>query len=82
MILQIREVDGEWRDAATSIAAFAKLDVWRPTNEIKTSFLQPLPVNRFLASATVLRAGRRLAFIEARLLLADGAPAVTGSISY
>jgi uncharacterized protein (TIGR00369 family) len=68
-------------DAATSIAAFAKLNVWCPTIEIKTSFLQPLPLSAFLATATVLRAGRRLAFIDTRLLLEDGTPAVTGSIS-
>jgi acyl-coenzyme A thioesterase PaaI-like protein len=71
----------QYIDVASSIAAFAKLNVWCPTIEIKTSFLQPLPLKAFLARATVLRAGRRLAFIDTRLLLEDGSPAVTGSVS-
>jgi acyl-coenzyme A thioesterase PaaI-like protein len=65
-------------DAVISIAAFAKLEAWLPTVEIKASFLAPLPVTGCRGEGRVIRAGRRIVFVEARLL-ANGEVAVTAS---
>ena len=65
-------------DAVISIAAFARLDAWLPTIEIKANFLAPLPLTGCRGEGRVVRAGRRVVFVEARLL-ADGQPAVTAS---
>ena len=65
-------------DAVVSIAAFARLDAWLPTIEIKANFLAPLPVTGCRGEGRVVKAGRRVVFVEARLL-ADAKPAVTAS---
>ena len=66
-------------DAAISIAAFAKTRAWLPTIEIKSSFLEPLPIGPCVGEGRVLRAGKSLAFIEGRLLTVEGRPAVTAT---
>ena len=65
-------------DAVISIAAFAKLGAWLPTIEIKSSFLAPLPIAGCRGEGRIVKAGRRIVFVEARLL-ADGEAAVTAT---
>lgn len=65
-------------DAVISLAAFAKFGAWLPTIEIKTNFLEPLPITGCRGEGRVIRAGRRIVFVEAGLL-ADGHAAVTAS---
>jgi acyl-coenzyme A thioesterase PaaI-like protein len=66
-------------DVLLSVCAYARYRLWLPTAEIKTSFVEPLPIADCLGEASVVKAGRSLAFLEARLLTADGRPAVTAS---
>jgi uncharacterized protein (TIGR00369 family) len=66
-------------DVALSVAAFARYRQWLPTVEIKTSFLEPVPIGPCEGDARVIKAGRMLAFVEARLLLANGRPAVAAT---
>lgn len=66
-------------DVVMSIAAYAKYRQWLPTAEIKTSFLDPLPVGPCRGEATVAKAGRSLAFVEGRLLAPDGRVAVAAT---
>jgi uncharacterized protein (TIGR00369 family) len=66
-------------DAVVSIAAYAKLRQWLPTVEIKSSFLEPIPIGSCIGEGRVLKAGRSLAFIEGRLITADGRLAVTAT---
>jgi uncharacterized protein (TIGR00369 family) len=65
-------------DAVVSIAAYAKLRQWLPTIEIKTSFLEPIPIGPCIAEGRVIKSGRSLVFIEGRLLTANR-PAVTAT---
>jgi uncharacterized protein (TIGR00369 family) len=66
-------------DAVVSIAAFAKTNAWLPTIEIKTSFLEPLPIGPCIGEGHVIRAGKSLVFLEGRLLSPRGMPAVTAA---
>jgi uncharacterized protein (TIGR00369 family) len=66
-------------DAVVSIAAFAKTNAWLPTIEIKTSFLEPLPIGPCIGEGRVLRVGKSLAFLEGRLLTPRGTPAVAAT---
>ena len=54
-------------DVCISVAAFAKLRLWLPTLELKTSFLAPLPVGVCTGEGRVLRAGRNVVFLEGKL---------------
>ena len=63
-------------DVAISIAAYVKARAWLPTIEMKSSFLEPLPVGPCVGEGRVLKIGKSLAFVEGRLLRADGRPAV------
>ena len=66
-------------DVAMSVAAYAKVRAWLPTIEIKSSFLEPLPIGTCVGEGRVLKVGKNLAFIEGRLLTADGRPGVTAT---
>jgi hypothetical protein len=57
------------RDAGTvlSIGAYAMLRQWLPTVEIKSSFVESIPIGRCIGEGRVIKAGRRLAFVEGRL---------------
>lgn len=63
-------------DVLVSIAAYAKTRRWLPTVEIKSSFVAPMKVGECRGEAVVVRAGRQLVFLEARLWGADGKLAV------
>jgi uncharacterized protein (TIGR00369 family) len=63
-------------DAAVSIAAYAKVRQWLPMVEMKSSFLEPLPIGPCIGEGRVLKVGRRLAFVEGRLLTAGRQPAI------
>jgi uncharacterized protein (TIGR00369 family) len=63
-------------DAPISIAAYVKARAWLPTIEIKSSFLEALPIGPCIGEGRVLKLGKSLAFIEGRLLRTDGRPAV------
>lgn len=58
-------------DVLISIAAFAKTRAWCPTVEIKSSFVAPMRLGECIGEACVVRAGRQLVFLEARLWGAD-----------
>jgi uncharacterized protein (TIGR00369 family) len=66
-------------DTVVSIAAYARLRRWLPTVEIKSSFLEPIPIGTCIGEGRVLKVGRSLAFIEGRLLTPDHRPAVTAT---
>ena len=63
-------------DAIVSIAAFAKTRAWLPTIEIKSSFVAPIKLGECIGEAAVVKAGKQLVFLEARLWGADGKLAV------
>ena len=63
-------------DVLVSIAAYAKLRQWCPTVEIKSSFLAPAKLGECRGDARVIKAGKSLAFVEARLWGADGQLAI------
>lgn len=63
-------------DVLVSIAVFAKLGQWCPTVEIKSSFLAPAKLGICMGEARVVKAGKALAFVEARLWGADGELAI------
>ena len=53
-------------DVLVSVAAYAKRQ-WCPTVEIKTTFVAPLKLGEGRGEARVIKAGKTLAFLEARL---------------
>lgn len=63
-------------DALISIAAYAKARTWLPTVEIKSTFVAPLLLGESRGEASVIKAGRQLVFLEARLWGPDGNLAV------
>jgi uncharacterized protein (TIGR00369 family) len=63
-------------DSLVSIAAYAKTRAWLPTVEIKSSFVAPMKLGECRGEAMVIKAGRQLVFLEARLWGADGRLAV------
>lgn len=66
-------------DAVVSIAAYALLRQWLPTIEMKSSFLEPIPIGPCIGEGRVLKAGRSIAFIEGTLMTPDHRPAVTAT---
>jgi uncharacterized protein (TIGR00369 family) len=63
-------------DALISVAAYAKTRAWLPTLEIKSSFLAPMTLGECRGEGLVIRAGKQVVFLEARLWGADGRLAV------
>lgn len=63
-------------DVLVSIAAYAKLRQWCPTVEIKSSFVAPAKLGECRGEARIIKAGKALAFVEARLWGADGQLAI------
>lgn len=63
-------------DVLISVAAFAKTRSWLPTVEIKSSFVAPMALGECKGTAAVIRAGKQLVFLEARLWGADSRLAV------
>ena len=59
-------------DVLVSMAAYAKLRQWCPTVEIKCSFVAPAKLGECKGEARIIKAGKALAFAEARLWGADG----------
>ena len=58
-------------DVLLSVAAFAKLGHWCPTVEMKSTFLAPAKMGACDGEARVIRVGKSLAFLEAKLWGAD-----------
>lgn len=63
-------------DALVSIAAYAKTRAWLPTVEIKSTFVAPMKLGEARGEASIIKAGRQLVFLEARLWGSDGRLAV------
>lgn len=63
-------------DALVSIAAYAKTRAWLPTIEIKSSFVAPMKLGECKGEGAVIKAGKQLVFLEAKLWGADGKLAV------
>lgn len=63
-------------DVLISIAAFAKTKLWLPTVEIKSSFVAPMKLGESRGEGVVIKAGKQLVFLEAKLWGADGKLAV------
>jgi uncharacterized protein (TIGR00369 family) len=63
-------------DVLISIAAYAKTRMWLPTVEIKSSFVSPMKLGECRGEGVVIKAGRQLVFLEAKLFGADGKLAV------
>lgn len=63
-------------DVLVSVAAYAKTRAWLPTIEIKASFLAPAKLGECMGEGLVIKAGKQLVFLEARLWGADGKLAV------
>ncbi|HSG87902.1 MAG TPA: PaaI family thioesterase [Pseudomonadales bacterium] len=63
-----------WIDSAMAHAAIARYgtDVWVATLEIKVSFFKPARPGTVRAEGWIERAGKATAFLEGRLLDADG----------
>ena len=63
-------------DVLISVAAYAKTRVWLPTVEIKSTFVAPLMLGESRGEASVIKAGKQLVFLEAKLWGPDGKLAV------
>jgi uncharacterized protein (TIGR00369 family) len=63
-------------DVLVSVAAYAKTKQWLPTVEIKSSFVAPMKLGECRGEGLVVKAGRQVAFLEAKLWGADGKLAV------
>ena len=63
-------------DVLISIAAYAKTRAWLPTVEIKSTFVAPLMLGESRGEASVIKAGKQLVFLEAKLWGPDGNLAV------
>ena len=63
-------------DVLVSVAAYAKVRAWLPTAEIKSTFVAPLMLGESRGEASVIKAGKQLVFLEAKLWGADGKLAV------
>ncbi|MDH4612387.1 PaaI family thioesterase [Pseudomonas sp. BN102] len=63
-------------DVLVSISAYAKTKAWLPTVEIKCSFVAPMKLGECRGEAIVIKAGKQLVFLEAKLWGADGRLAV------
>jgi len=58
-------------DVLVSVAAYARLRQWCPTVEVKCSFIAPAKMGECRGEGRVIKAGKALAFVEARLWGAD-----------
>ena len=56
-------------DVAISIAGYAKVRAWLPTIEIKSSFLEPLPIGTCVGEGRVLKVGKNLAIVPRTYLV-------------
>jgi uncharacterized protein (TIGR00369 family) len=63
-------------DVLASVAAYAKTRQWLPTIEIKSSFVAPMKLGDCRGEGLVVKAGRQVVFLEAKLWGADGRLAV------
>jgi len=63
-------------DVLVSVAVYARLRQWCPTVEIKSSFIAPAKLGECRGEARVIKAGKALTFVEARLWGADGQLAI------
>ena len=63
-------------DVLVSVAAHAKLRQWCPTVELKCTFLAPAKLGPCQGEARIIKAGKTLAFLEARLWGGDGELAI------
>jgi uncharacterized protein (TIGR00369 family) len=63
-------------DVLVSVAAYAKTKAWLPTVEIKSAFVAPMKLGECRGEASVIKAGRQLVFLEAKLWGADDRLAV------
>jgi uncharacterized protein (TIGR00369 family) len=63
-------------DVLASVAAYAKTKQWLPTVEIKSSFVAPMKLGECRGEGLVVKAGRQIVFLEAKLWGADGRLAV------
>jgi uncharacterized protein (TIGR00369 family) len=63
-------------DVLISVTAYARTKAWLPTVEIKSSFIAPLKLGKCRGEGIVIKAGKRLVFMEARLWGEDGKLAV------
>lgn len=63
-------------DVLVSVAAFAKLGRWCPTIEMKCTFLSPAKMGPCNGEAHLIKAGKSVAFLEAKLWGGDGELAI------
>ena len=63
-------------DVLASVAAYTKTRQWLPTIEIKSSFVAPMKLGDCRGEGLVVKAGRQVVFLEAKLWGADGRLAV------
>lgn len=63
-------------DVLVSVAAYAKTKHWLPTIELKSSFVAPMKLGESRGEGLVVKAGRQVVFLEAKLWGADGKLAV------
>src|SRR5262249_33079161 len=63
-------------DVVVSVAEYAKTRAWLPTVEIKSSFVAPMKLGVCRGEGLVIKAGKQLVFLEAKLWGADGRLAV------
>ena len=68
-------------DVLASVAAYAKTKQWLPTVEIKSSFVAPLKLGECRGEGLVVKAGRQLDFLEAKLWGADRRLAVHATVT-
>ena len=68
-------------DALASVAAYAKTKQWLPTVEIKSSFVAPMKLGECRGEGLVVKAGRQLVFLEAKLWGADRKLAVHATVT-
>ena len=67
---------------STAIGSVLEADEWAVTAEVKVSHLRPLRPGPISGAARVLRRGRGVAFLEAEISSADGAPAARASSTW
>jgi len=63
-------------DVLVSAAAYVKLGQWCPTAEVKCTFVAPAKLGQCEGEARIIKAGKTLAFVEAKLWGADGELAI------
>ena len=68
-------------DVLASVAAYAKTKQWLPTVEIKSSFVAPMKLGECRGEGLVVKAGRQLVFLEAKLWGADRRLAVHATVT-